>query len=63
MGCAKKTVKEGELTYVFGILVFLRAFDELELLAPVDKGRKSGNNKDGQVDCSAIKPSYIKDGL
>lgn len=39
------------------IFVLLLTLHELFLLSPIDKGRKSGNDEDGHVNSSAIKPS------
>jgi hypothetical protein len=44
-------------TYIFSILLLLGAKDELFLLAPIDEGGETGDNEDGQVNGSGIKPS------
>ena len=44
-------------TYHFGVFVLLGTLDELLLLAPIDEGRKSGNDEYSQVNGSSIKPS------
>ena len=42
--------------YHFFVFVGLRTFDELFFLAPIDEGRKSGDDQDGEVNGGAIKP-------
>lgn len=41
----------------FAITLFLGAKHEFSFLAPIDDGRKSGNDEDGQVNGGTIKPS------
>ena len=48
---------EQSKTYDFSVLIILRTFDKFSLLAPIDKGGKSGNDKYSQVNSSSIKPS------
>lgn len=44
-------------TYQFAVSLLLGLKDELPLFAPIDEGRKSGNNEHGQINGSGIKPS------
>ncbi len=55
LACHKGTNKSK--TYVFRVFVILGTLNELLLLAPIDEGRKSGDDEHGQVNGSGIEPS------